>query len=396
MTTYNYKAKDRAGNTVTGAVEAASPSEAAGKLREMGHLPMDIRAAGAGREDRIPRREAGSPFARYFVFPLWTGVNIRTLALFYRQMATMLAAGMTVSEALRSAGSRTKGRLGILIAEIRDATLAGGRMSEVMAMHPRVFAQLQVHLIRAGEEGGMLDRMIERIATYLEYELSIRRMISKTLFYPMLILLAIIFIPHTPTLIVGGGFSPFIKEVWASSGSFVEALIISVIVLKLLLQFDSARIIWDSVKTIPPVIGTAARKVAMSRFSKALAVLHSAGLPLAQCVAISADASANLAIARGIKRAIPAIQSGEGLTESLAKTGCVSPMVLDMLATGERTGSMTTVLDKVAEYMDGEVDATLHKMGIALFVLCILVAGAIVLMMAASSYLGMAQEEMSQ
>jgi len=173
-------------------------------------------------------------------------------------------------------------------------------------------------------------------------------------------------------------------------------LIISVIVLKLLLQFDSARIIWDSVKTIPPVIGTAARKVAMSRFSKALAVLHSAGLPLAQCVAISADASANLAIARGIKRAIPAIQSGEGLTESLAKTGCVSPMVLDMLATGERTGSMTTVLDKVAEYMDGEVDATLHKMGIALFVLCILVAGAIVLMMAASSYLGMAQEEMSQ
>jgi type II secretory pathway component PulF len=396
MTTFNYKAKDRSGKTVTGTVEAATASEAAGMVRELGHLPMDIRAVGARRAESAAPREAGSAFMRYFVFPLWTGVNIRALALFYRQLATMLAAGMTVSEALRSAGSRTRGRLGVLIAEMRDSTLKGGRMSEVISRHPRVFAPLQVHLIRAGEESGTLDGMVDRIATHLEYELTIRRMVSKTLFYPILILLAIMLIPHSPTLIVGGGFLPFVREVWESNRLLIEGLIVALIACKLLLQFKPVRLVWDTVKIVPPVLGTAAHKIAMSRFSKALAILHSAGLPLAQCVSISADACANLAVGEAIRRAIPAIQAGEGLTESLAKTRRVSPMVLDMLVTGERTGSMEIVLSKVSEYMDSEVDATLHKVGLALFVLCILIAGGIVLSMAASSYLGMVRSEMSQ
>lgn len=394
MTTYDYKAKDREGNTVTGAVEASTPGEAAGKVREMGHLPMDIRVSGARRPE-LPGREAGTAFERYLIFPLWTGVNIRALALFYRQMATMLAAGMTVSEALRSAGARIRGRLGILIAEMNEATLRGGRMSEVMSRHPRVFAPLQIHLVRAGEESGMLDRMVERIASYLEYELSIRRMIGKIVFYPFLILMAIVFVPQAPVLIVGGGFVPFINAVWNANGLLLEAVVIGIIALKLLFQFSGVRLVWDTVKTVPPVIGTAAHKIAMSRFSKALAILQSAGIPLAQCVSISADACANLSIGRGIKRAIPAIQSGEGLTESLARTGYVSSMVLDMLSTGERTGSMEGVLDKVAEYMDGEVDATIHKLGLALFVLCILIAGIIVLRMAIGSYMGMAEREMN-
>lgn len=394
MTTFNYKAKDRAGNTVSGAVEAATQSEAAGKVREMGHLPMDIRAAG-GKRVGSTTKEAGSPVARYLIYPLWTGVNVRALALFYRQLATMLAAGMTVSEALRSAGSRIRGRLGRIILEMNDATLRGGRMSEVMSRYPRVFAALQVQLVRAGEESGMLDQMVERIATYLEYELKIRRMISKITFYPILIFLAITFIPHAPTLIVGGGFVPFIKEVWYSNEASFILLVCLIVVLKLLFQFRPVRLVWDTVKTVPPVIGTAAHKIAMSRFSKALAVLYSAGLPLAQCISIAADACANLAVGKGIRKAVPAIQAGEPLTPSLAKTGCVSPMVLDMLTTGERTGSINTVLDKTAEYMDDEVDATIHKLGIALFVLCILIAAGIILRMLISGYSSMIQREIT-
>lgn len=395
MPSFSYKAKNKQGETVVGVVEASTPSEAADKIREMGHLPMDIRAAGARHQQPTSAGEAGSAFARFFIYPFWTGVNIRALALFYRQMATMLTAGMTVSEALRSAGTRTKGRLGSIIADMHDATQRGGRMSEVMSSHPRVFAPLQVQLVRAGEESGMLDQMVERIASYLEYELSIRRMVGKTLFYPCLILLAIIFIPHLPTLVMGT-FSAFIQEVWASNKALFAWLVAIIVALKFLFQFNSVRFVWDTVKTVPPIVGTAARKVAMSRFSKAMAILYSAGLPMAQCLSISADACANLSVGRGIKKALPAIQSGEGLTESLAKTGYVMPMVLDMLTTGERTGSMDTVLNKTAEYMDSEVDATIHKLGIALFVLCILVAGAIVLHMAIGSYSGMAQKEMAQ
>ena len=112
MPTFNYKAKDRQGNTVTGVIDADSASQAAGQIREQGHMPMDIRPA----RGYVPQtQEAGSWFARKFIHPIWTGVNLRSLSLFYRQLHTLLDAGMTLSEALGSVGSRTRGKLGRLI-----------------------------------------------------------------------------------------------------------------------------------------------------------------------------------------------------------------------------------------------------------------------------------------
>ena len=113
MTNFSYKAKDSSGNTVTGAIEAQDARQAAGKIREMGHLPMDIREVRT-RPTGVAT-EAGSPLARYLIYPLRTGVNIRHLVLFYTQLATLLSSGMTLSEALRSVGSRTRGALGRII-----------------------------------------------------------------------------------------------------------------------------------------------------------------------------------------------------------------------------------------------------------------------------------------
>lgn len=383
MPTYAYKAKSRCGETVTGSVEADSENHAAGKIREMGALPMDIRQIGAGAE--VSNGPAGSAFARYLVYPIWTGVNIRALLFFFRQMATLLAAGMSLSEALGSVSTRQRGRLGRIIREMRDAVVHGGRLSEVMARYPRVFSPLQLSLVQVGESGGLIEQMMDRIASYLEYEISVRRMISKVMFYPILILLAIVFIPHLPALVLGSG-KAFLHEIWAADRKLFWFMVIAVIAAKLLFQFGPVRLVWDVVKVVPPVIGTVARKIAMSRFSKALAILYSAGLPIAQAVSVAADACANLYISRSIKSAVPAIQAGEGLTASLARTGCILPMVMDMLATGEKTGSMDAVLNKVATYMDEEADATIHKLGIALFVLMILVAGGIVLYMLVGSY----------
>ncbi len=166
----------------------------------------------------------------------------------------------------------------------------------------------------------------------------------------------------------------------------LTCLIVLVVALKIVMQFETSRLIWDFVKTIPPVIGTCARKIAMSRFSRALAVAYSAGLPMSQAVAVAADASANVAISRAIRRAVPALQSGRGLTETLARTHVVMPMVVDMLATGEKTGSMDKVLEKVSDYMDDEVHATIFKLSIALTVLAILVLGGVVLVICIGSY----------
>lgn len=390
MPTFNYKAKDRSGNTVTGTVDALDERAAAEMIRELGHLPMDIRLA-RGTAKPQASVEAGSAFARYFIYPLWTGVNIKMLALFYRQLATMLAAGMALSEALRSIENRSRGRLGVIIAEMRENVSSGRHLSDTMVRYPKVFSSLQIALVRAGEGGGLLEQMVERIATYLEYEIKIRGLIAKATIYPIIILifaaLVAICLPHIAVLLLQG-FAPFLVLIWPGLRFWIVGFIAIIVVSKLLFQFNTTRLIWDCIKVNIPIIGGNARKIAMSRFSRALAVLYAAGVSMAESIDIAADACANRFIGRALKYAIPAIQSGQGLTESLSRTRAVTPMVMDMLMVGERSGSMDTVLQKVADYMDEEVDASIHKIGIALFVLMILAAGVIVGSIAVSFYAG--------
>jgi len=393
MNSFSYRAKDRDGRTVTGVVEAESASQAAGIIREMGHLPMDIKPVGAAAA-RVRSKAAGSAFARYFVYPFWTGVNIKALALFYRQLATMLGSGMSISEALRSLAARTRGRLGAIIREALSTVEQGGTLSQTLERHPRVFGRLQLSLVRVGESSGLMEAMAERIASYLEYEISVRQMIAKSLFYPVLVLLMAFSIrvglPNVKVALEQNVWA-FLKAVWPSVWDQAAPVLVLIIVLKLVFQFDTPRLIWDAIKIQPPVVGSTARKIAMSRFCRALAVLYAAGVTLSEAVSISADACANLFVARTIRPAARAIQAGRGLTESLAATRALIPMVLDMLATGERSGSMDAVLVKVADYMDEEADATIHKVGIMLFVLAILVAAAFVLIIAVqfySSYFG--------
>lgn len=380
MPTYTYKAKDRAGNTVTGTISAADERAAANSIRELGHLPMDIRA---GREERVRHqsKEAGSAFARYLIYPLWTGINIKMLALFYRQLATLLGSGMAMSEALRSIQNRTPGRLRILVGEMRDQTARGGPLSETLSRYPKVFSKLQISLVRAGESGGLLEQMIDRIAAYLEYELGVRKLIMKAVTYPIVTLvfalLAYICVPHLQVA-VKDGMGPFLVLVGPQLRAWAFVCIALVVVGKLIFQFDGMRLVWDFLKVQVPIVGASARKIALSRFSRALAVLYAAGVSLPESVNVAADACANLYIGRGIKYAIPGIQAGQGLTESLTRTRAISPMVLDMLAVGERAGSTDAALQKVSEYMDEELDASIHKIGIALFVVMMLTAGIVV------------------
>ena len=240
---------------------------------------------------------------------------------------------------------------------------------------------------------------MDRIASYLEYEMAIRRMISKMMLYPVLVLLfafaVSVGLPHITDLI-NKSVLDFCRDVWPGVEMWLTGAIVSLVALKLLFQFRFAKFAWDSIKIQPPIAGTAARKIAMSRFSRALALLYGSGMPIVESVSIAADASGNLMIARGIKFAIPALQAGQGLTESLRKTRAVMPMVLDMLSTGEKTGNTDAVLQKVADYMDEETDSTIHKLGTVMFVVMILIAAAVVGSIVVRFYTGEASGVMKQ
>lgn len=394
MPTFSYKVKDKTGATRTGTIEAESEHAAASMIREAGGFPMEIRpVVGVAPSSQLADGEAGNVIARYLIYPIWTGVNIRALVFFYRQLATLIGAGMSLSEALRSVNTRMGGPLSRIVARAHARVQAGGRLSDELSRYPKVFAPLQVSLIRIGESGGLMEGMLDRLASYLEYEIEVRRRIAKAIFYPILVLLFIVFKPVLIALALSST-EVAVAVLLARLRTCLLPFVIVIVVLKLVFQFRIPRLIWDTVKIVPPVIGTAARKIAMSRFCRALALLHSAGMPPGQSLHAAAAASANLAVAGGIERAVPLIQAGEGLTESLRKTGKVMPMVLDMLATGEKTGAIDSVLQKVADYADDEADATIHKLGIAIFVLMILVAAVLVLVELVGFYGGMASRTM--
>lgn len=390
MTIFDYKAKNSAGATVVGTVDAADERGAADAIRAMGHLPMSITAA---KKTAQPKANApqGNIIARYLLYPVWTGVNIKMLSIFFRQLSTLLASGMSIAEALRSISTRMRNRLGTIADEARNDVSGGGKFSDSLSRYPHVFGRLQIALITSGERAGQLDTMADRIAQSLEYEIKVRGLIAKALFYPVLVLifatLVSLIIPYASVL-VNDGFATFfglVKPTLIHWALWVGALVISI---KLIFQFSIPRLIWDAIKVNIPIVGANAHKVAMSRFSRSMAILYAAGLSMSESVDIAADTCANLFVARGLKRAIPAIQSGAGLTDSLSKTKAVSPIVLDMISVGERSGSADTVLEKVADYMDEEVDASIHKMGIAIYVLMILVAAGLVGSIAAKFFLG--------
>ncbi len=376
MPVFDYKVKDRAGKTRTGQLEAESERAAAAMIREAGGLPMEIRPAHGARPGPSTAL-AGNVFVRYLIHPLWTGVNIRHLMFFFRQLETLLSAGMSLSEALRSIQGRSGGPMAGILRGAQSRVQAGGRLSDEMARHPRVFAELQVSLVRAGEESGMLETMAGRIASYLEYEMTIRRRVAMATFYPFLLVIFLIIKPA-----VVAYFTQTSDAAWAvltaSLKTYGVALIAFIVLAKLVMQFRPARLVWDAIKIQPPILGTVARKIAMSRFCKALALLYSSGIPVTRAVAIAAEASANIAIGNMLKRAIPALNQGHPLTDSLQRTGAVLPVVLEMMAIGDKTGSYDAVLQKVADYMDDEADATIQKLSIALFVGMIVFVGVLI------------------
>jgi type II secretory pathway component PulF len=388
MPTFYYKVKDSRGNTRTGTMEANDERQAAAMIREAGGFPMEIRLAKSTESSNTetnPKQRL--PIRTYLLDPIWSGVNIRTLAFFYTQLQTLLNAGMSLSEALNSIGNRTHGRLKAIIRESVTHVQRGGHFSEVMIRYPRIFNRMQLSLFRAGEAGGLLEQMTARIADYLNHELEIRRMLAKIMFYPYAIFFFIVVTPHVPALFLSGG-NAFFTSLWISLQTWLPIALIAIIALKYLFLSEYVRLMWDYVKIQPPVMGTMARKVAMSRFCRAFSSLYSAGMPIAESLTISADACANIAIGRRIKRAVRYVQSGDKLTDALRRTGAMTPIVMDMLDTGEKTGDMDVVLNKSADYMDNEVDLTIHKAGVLLFVVVLLIAAFIILQMVVKFYSG--------
>ncbi len=382
---YSYQAKDQSGRTVTGALDAESERQAAQEIRDMGYFPMRLAPQRGGAatldpqpnfsqnasQDRstlngtagmLPRRPM-SPvlwLLAHLVFPLFSGVGLRDMALMYRQFAAMLGAGVPVYQCLTSLTQQTgngvlRGHLRKISARVQE----GEMLTSAMGDAPWIFSDFQRAMISAGEMSGRLDTMMGRLSSALEQEYKLRSSIKSEMIEPVVTLLASFLLPPLVLVVVEHNVHAYLVQAVYPLVETAAALVIIYVVGKLLSQFKFA---FDALAYSLPGIGGAIRMISVARFARAFASLYAAGVGIPDALRFSAAATGNEFLSRRMISAIPAIQGGRGIAESLQATRVFPPMVVSMLQTGEQTGGLDLTMDKVAEYYEQESVVRLHQL----------------------------------
>ena len=411
---YSYQAKDQAGRTVTGALDAESERQAAQEIRDMGYFPMRLApqhgggaAASAsnaayvsqsgadalnGTAGLLPRKpmSPGLWLMAHLVFPLFSGVSLRDMALMYRQFAAMLSAGVPIYQCLTSLTQQTgNGTLRRHLRRITACVQEGEMLTVAMGEAPWIFTDFQRAMISAGEVSGRLDVMMGRLSAALEQEYTLRSNIRKEMFEPTATLLLSFLLPPLVLVVVNHNLHAYL--VTAVYPLLDTALIVAAIYVvgKLLSQF---KFVFDAIAYSLPGIGGAIRMISVARFARSMASLYASGVGIPQSIRYSAAATGNEFLSRRISSAIPAIMGGRGIAESLAATRVFPAMVVSMLSTGEQTGGLDMTMDKVAEYYEAEAVVRLHQLTVTLRTLALILGGIRVLMILISFYGGYANQ----
>lgn len=361
---------------------AMAPLPGAGELAASGPRPLAAREGGP----RIPY-QAGNSLPKSLaqnvletlVYPLFSGVVIKDLAAFYRQFATLLNAGLPLYQCMVGLESNTENRkLKEIVRAGQAQVLAGGQFSDVMASYPWIFSPMQTALTRAAEAGGTLDDTLRRLADYVEHELEIRRLISRETLYPKLVLAAAIFIlglpgltgemPAVAQLVVGSlkpGFEyTFGRYLWDTVGfSLLMAVPISGFYALVRLSFfnvSGVRETYDTVKMSVPGVGKLVRMFALARFGRTFASLYRGGFPMGTALEIAGDTCGNAVVRKAALQARPHADRGALASEALRSSGVFPPLAIDMFRTGETTGNLDEMMDRMAEFYESEARLKSH------------------------------------
>lgn len=397
MPAFEYKVRDRSGRTLNGQLEADSVPLVASRLRSMGYTPVKIdKLAGQGvnRELHLPGR-AGR-------------VKQKDVAVFARQFATMIDSGLTMLRALRVLVEQTQSRvLSEVLDEVRGDIEHGSALSHALARHPKAFSRLFVAMVRAGETGGVLDSVLLQLAATIEKQVELRRKIKSAMTYPAVVLslslsivaaMLIFIVPTFKSIFAElGGKLPLptqllmsISHIAARFFPFILlAAVAAVLGLRRWVATPPGRAAWDSAKLRIPLLGRLVLKTALARFARTLAALLRSGVPILEAVEITKDTVGNVSFSGPLSDLQSGVKAGEPIARRLAAHRLFPPMVTQMLAVGEETGSVDTLLDKVAEFYEQEIEAMVASLTSLLEPVMIVVLGGIVGSMVISLYLPM-------
>lgn len=395
--TFEYVARDRTGKTRNGRLDAPDQRAVAAKLRELGFAPVSI-----------TQSKAGQGLQRDITIPgFGSRVGLKDLAVFSRQFATMISSGLSLIRALNILAEQTDNKkLAEIVGTIRTDIEAGRALSDAMAEHEE-FPKLYVAMVRAGETAGMLDQVLLRIAATLETDLELRRRIKSALTYPvvvliMAILLTIVMLVFIVPVFVGmfeslGGELPLPTKVLLLLSSAIRRFWYILVFVPILgwqgfkhaRKQPGVRFQLDRLKLKLPVFGDLFHKLALSRFARNFGTLLQAGVPILTSLEITADTVNNGVVGNAINDVKSSVKEGESVAVPLNSHKVFPPMVVQMIAVGEETGAMDTMLGKIADFYDDEVTATTESLTAMLEPLMIGVLGGIVGGMVIALYMPM-------
>ncbi|MBF0672660.1 MAG: type II secretion system F family protein [Salinibacterium sp.] len=393
---FAYKGRDVSGKVVKGRLEGASEGAVMAKLRAMNVTPIDISEAAAGtglqKELSIPGMQKG--------------VGLKDLAVMARQMATMTSSGLSLIRTLTILSEQTENKtLASTLATIQADVEAGFALSAAMAKHPKHFPPLFINLVRAGEAGGFLEDTLVSIAENYENEVKLRATIKSALTYPVAVLciavvavigMLIFIVPVFETMFSDlGGDLPLPTQflvilsknmVWAGPLMLVLTVIF-VFWWRANKNTDKVRNFLDPLKLKIPVFGPLFAKVAIARFTRNFATMMGAGVPILQSLNIVGEASGNAVIENALKKVSDSVRSGKSVSGPLALEPVFPAMVTQMIAVGEDAGALETMLNKIADFYDQEVEATAEQLTALIEPLMIAVIGVVVGGMIVALYL---------
>lgn len=384
--TFEYAVRDRSGKIVKGRVEASNQAAVANRLREMGMAAVSINEVSTGglnAEIKIPGMS--------------DKVSLKDIAVMSRQLATMISSGLSLLRALSILAEQTESKpLQRIVAQVRNDVETGVALSTSLGRHPQVFPPLMINMVKAGEVGGFLDQVLVSVAGNFESELKLRGKVKSAMTYPVVVfvvaILAVVgmllfIVPIFESMFTSlGGDLPAPTQFLVHLSAFLTVAIFPLVALLVVFAIwwsrhkndRGVRERVDPLKLRLPVFGKLFRKIAISRFTRNFGAMLHAGVPLLQALEIVGETSGNVVIEHATKAVQDSVRSGQSLAGPLAEHAIFPPMVVQMMAVGEDTGALDSMLGKVSDFYDQEVEATTEQLTSLIEPLMIVVLGSII------------------
>ncbi len=385
MPTFNYTATDSGGKETKGTIDVANQTEAIGRLKEMGFYPLKVvlatpeKGGGKAKGGSAPKKAA-----RSFTIPGFGGkVKVKVLTSFTRQLATLVDAGLPLLRGLRVLQKQERSAvLKRILGDLAASIEGGSTFSEALAQHPKTFNKLYVNMVKAGELGGVLEVVLNRLSEFMEKAQKIKGKVIAAMFYPaavmtvaggILVLLMVVVVPKFKLIfqdmLEGAPLPAFTNLVLSISDVIAKNFLLTagivaglVIILKLVIKTKLGRRIFDKFKLIFPLIGPVISKVAISRFTRTLGTLVSSGVPILQALTIVKETAGNVIVGNAVSAVHESVKEGETITAPLESSGVFPPMVISMVDVGEQTGALPEMLMRIADNYDEEVDNAVSAM----------------------------------